>query len=99
MSRSISARRRFPWELLVAILGLAVAALCVRVFLTDPFDHVILIIDGYRSDGPAHSISLLATALAVASLFGGAGLVALRAFFRRTSEPNRVDTRVFGDHP
>ena len=91
-------KKAFPWESLIAMLGMAVAAFCVRIFITDPFDEDIVIFNGYRADGPAHGVSQLSAVLAMAGVFGGVGLVALRACFRRISGPTRVDPRVFGDH-
>jgi hypothetical protein len=94
----MSSNRRFPWELVVGILGVAVAALCVYVFIgpRDDFDTVIF--NGQVLDRPADGVSLLTVVLAVAGVFGGAGLVALVAFYRRVVNPARVDERVLGDH-
>ena len=94
----MGARRRFPWQLLVAMLGMAVAALCILAFIADRSHDDFIIINGYRVDGPADGVLPVTVVLAVASVLGGAGLVALRAFFRRISGPTRVDSRVFGDH-
>jgi hypothetical protein len=95
----MSSNRRFPWELVVGILGMAVAALWVYVYIGPRDDFDTIIFNGQVIDGPADAVFPLTAVLAVASVFGAGGLVALLAFYRRVASPPRVDERVLGDRP
>lgn len=83
----VSSNRTIPWELVVGIFGMTVAGLCVYAFIGPRFDDPI-VFDGHVLDGPADGVVPLTLVLAVAGVFGGGGLVALVAFYRRVVNPD-----------
>jgi hypothetical protein len=95
----MSSHRRFPWEVVVGILGVTVAALCVYVFIGPRDDFDVVIFNGQVLDGPADGVFPTTLVLVLAGVFGGGGLIALLAFYRRALNPPRVDERVLGDRP
>ena len=87
---------RFPWDLLVGILGTIVAGLSVRFVIVNSgqqFDTVIL------NDHVVGGTFDKMVALAVATVFGGAAVFAFLAFHRRISSPPRIGDRVSDDRP
>ncbi len=94
MPTTMGSGQRFPWDLVVGIPATGIALWCILfvVAFTGPqFD--IMIVNEHQVGGTFDK--LVATALA--TLFGGMGILALRAFHRRISRPSQVDKRVLGD--